>query len=101
VAHTTCKEDEPISLEKCKDKIVLPYRVCSIKILFQPWQEVQRKVTESQCYPEKVYYKKGKKLGKKLKLEEYNAKNEVHPKRYIFNFSFLAFRSNLNFFIFF
>jgi len=85
VAHTTCKESNgPTTIEKCsKDNFVLPYRVCSMKILVQPWQEMQRKVVESQCYPEKAYYKdkKGKKMGKQLDLERYSAKqNDVREK---------------------
>lgn len=80
VAHTTCKEGEEVTLAKCKDKIVPPFRVCSVKILFQPWQEVQRKMTESQCLPEKAYYKKkqGKKIAKQLDLYK---ENEVNKKQ--------------------
>jgi hypothetical protein len=59
-----------VTMEKCKDKIVSPYRICSVKILFQPWQNVQKKVTESQCYPEK--FKKGKKMAKELSLRDTN-----------------------------
>lgn len=62
VAQTTCEEGTDVTFEKCKEKIVPPYSICDIKILFQPWQTVQKKVTESQCNQEKT--KKGKKLGK-------------------------------------
>lgn len=64
VAQTTCEEGSEVTYEKCKDKISLPYSVCNIKVLFQPWQTVQKKVTESQCSQEKM--KKGKKLGKQF-----------------------------------
>lgn len=76
VAYTTCPEGEAATMEKCKDKIVAPYRICVVKILFQPWQTVQKKVTESQCAPEK--YKKGKKMAKNLLLKE---TNEVSDKK--------------------
>lgn len=83
VAFTSCKENDASSTwENCKDKVLPPYRVCSIKILFQPWQTVQKKVTESNCYPEKSYYKK---KGKKLDLE--NTVNlEKQPKKLIGGF---------------
>jgi len=48
-----------------------------VKILFQPWQTVQKKVTESQCYPEK--YKKGKKIAKELSLKNANEVIENKP----------------------
>lgn len=78
VAQTTCEEGSDVTYEKCKDKISLPYSVCNIKVLFQPWQTIQKKVTESQCSQEKM--KKGKKLAKQYyfkKDENSKAENEV------------------------
>jgi len=80
VAQTTCEEGTEVTYEKCKDKITLPYKVCVIKVLFQPWQTVQKKVTESQCYEEKM--KKGKKLGKQyhFKKDDNRQHREIHDK---------------------
>jgi hypothetical protein len=64
VAQTSCEEGTEITYEKCKDKLILPFQRCDIKVLFQPWQAMQKKVVQSQCSPEN--YKKSKKLAKKL-----------------------------------
>jgi len=82
VAQTKCPEGEEVTLEKCKDSIVLPYSICNVKILFQPWQTQSKKVTESQCSPEK--YRKSKKLFFKRFGDGQNNKgkiNRVHKKQ--------------------
>ena len=75
VAETTCAEGKNATLEQCRDKMQLPFLICDVKILFQPWQTVQKKVTESQCFPEKM--KASKKLAKKLFGDEFK-KNKIH-----------------------
>lgn len=74
VAQTSCKEGKEITLESCKDKMELPYSICNVKILFQPWQTVQKKVTESQCFPEKM--KTSKKIARKLFFDSDGYKNK-------------------------
>lgn len=61
-------------MEKCKDKIRLPFERCEVKVLFQPWQTVQKKLVQSQCTRES--YKKSKKAAKQLfsTLEKRNKK---------------------------
>ncbi|CAG7817973.1 unnamed protein product, partial [Allacma fusca] len=60
VAQTTCEEGKGKTLNDCRTKIQLPFVICNVKVLVQPWQTVTKKVTESQCFPEKM--KASKKL---------------------------------------
>jgi len=64
VAQTSCEENSGATLEKCKDKITLPFQRCEVKVLFQPWQTVQKKLVQSQCTREN--YKTSKKVAKQL-----------------------------------
>jgi len=74
VAMTGCLEGKNATLEQCQDKLQLPFRICDVKVLFQPWQTVQKKVTESQCVPEKM--KASKKLARKLFGDEFKKKSK-------------------------
>lgn len=56
----------------------MPFVICDVKVLLQPWQTVQKKLTQGECTPMK--YKKSKKLAKQLfgdKRKKLRSNNEI------------------------